>query len=155
MKKYVLVGISVLIVLILIVVVVVNNNNDNSNNSINSLYLPPDGTEEPSSTYYEASTNSSTNTVLTEEEKKILQQTLQESEEYQKENEKARDILRKYNPDTFDELYESNVKYLEKQKVHGSEITDEQKKLYKMLIDTYENDNLNENEREILKQQIE
>ena len=151
MKKFILIGVILIIAIVIPVAVFALKDN--------SLYLPPDGPEEPTSTSYSKANSSdvspySTNE-LTEEEKEILQQTLQESEEYQKENEKAREILRKYNPDTFDELYEANVKYLEEQKVHGSEITDEQKKLYKMLIDTYENDNLNEDEKEMLKQQIE
>ena len=37
---------------------------------------------------------------------------------------------------------------------HSPELTDEEKQLYTMLIDTYENEDLNEREREILKQHI-
>lgn len=150
MRKKILIGIIIMIAILIPVVVFALKEN--------SLYLPPAGPEKITKNYSEISSNSITTSKtseLTENESKMIQQMQQESEEYQKKNEEAREILRKYNPNTFDELYETNIENYEKQGFHDSELTNEEKQLYKMIIDTYENDNLNENERNILKQQIE
>ena len=146
MKKKILIGIIIAITISVTVFALKEN----------SLYLPPVGPEKLTINYNEISSNNIPTyeaSEMTETEKKRLEQMQRESEESEKRNEEGRAIIRRYNPNS-DELYKKVMETYRKMEFHSPELTDEEKQLYTMLIDTYENEDLNEREREILKQHI-
>lgn len=141
MRKYILIGIIIMAIFLPMVVFAVKDN---------SLYLPPEQPEEPTLTYRESSSPSISTYSVSDEEIKMKQ----EIEENEKKHEEVRSILRKYNPEIYDNLYQANKNHYESLQLYTPELTDETKKMLKIELDTYESEDLNEEEKQLLKNDI-
>ncbi|HJJ12759.1 MAG TPA: hypothetical protein OIM48_05615 [Clostridiaceae bacterium] len=143
MKKYILIGIIMMAIFIPVAVLAIKDNN---------LYLPPAQQEEPTLTYRESNSSAiSTYSVADEEMEMKVEQEIVENE---KKHEEVRKILIKYNPETYENLYQANKKHYEGLQLYTTELTSETKEMLKIELDTYENKNLNEEEKQLLKDDI-
>lgn len=114
---------------------------------INSLYVPDEEKKERTLTYRENTEYTPSQEELEIENK--IKESIKESDDM---IEKAHEILKKYNPLTFDNVYNEITQKNAQGLPREMESIDET--AYKMLLDTYDNENLSQEEKQILKYAI-
>lgn len=88
---------------------------------------------------------------LTEHEQELLKETEKNDEELKQRQQQYREIMTKYNGENYTKLAQELQIELERPTIRkGGEISEVEKQLNKMKLDTYENENLTTEEKEIL-----
>lgn len=141
-KKNVLIGIIVFILVMISVVGVIAG-------KVSSLIVPDEVEEKNTKTltYME-----DTPYVATAEELEREEEIRKSTEENDKKVAQAHKILKKYNPDTFDYVYNTMMEKNSQGLKREPESIDEE--AYTMLLDTYDNPELTHEEKEILEYAI-
>lgn len=143
-KKYIIAIITVLIIIIPIAGFAISK-------VTKYLYIPEEEEKERTLTYHQ---NSEVATLSDNEEDDMMKEKTAIIEESQKNQEKAIEILKKYN-NNFEKVYEEVIE-INKIKNYGPRDLEEKEiELYNIILDVYESKKITEEEKVILKKLIE